>query len=118
MKSAPVAEYLPPGIRVPRRGGRQITLIDLATHTSGLPPQPPDLSGLDDPAAPTYSLEQLYSSLSAYQLTRDIGSEWEYGNLDMALLGHALARRAGTDYENLVRDRITGPLCLSRTSTV
>ena len=114
----PLAAYLPSNVRVPERKGRQITLVDLATHTSGLPPQPPDLSGLDDPAAPTYAAEQLYSSLSTFQLTRDIGSEWEYGNLDTALLGHALARLAGTDYESLVRTRVTGPLGLSRTSTV
>ena len=114
----PVAACLPAGVRVPERKGRQITLVDLATHTSGLPPQPPDLSGLDDPAAPTYSLTQLYASLSAYRLTRDIGSEWEYGNLDMTLLGHALARRAGTDYESLVRERVARPLGLSRTSIV
>lgn len=114
----PLAAYLPANVRVPQRRGRQITLVDLATHTSGLPPQPPDLPGLDDPAAATYSAEQLYSSLCMYQLTRDIGSEWEYGNLDIALLGHALARRAGTDYESLVRARLTGPLGLRRTSTV
>lgn len=113
----PVAAFLPEAVRLPQRKGRQMTLVDLATHTSGLPPQPPDLSGLHDPAAPTYSVDQLYSSLSTFQLTRDIGSEWEYGNLDMALLGHALSRRAGTDYESLVRTRVTGPLGLSRTST-
>jgi CubicO group peptidase (beta-lactamase class C family) len=64
----PLAAYLPANVRVPQRRGRQITLVDLATHTSGLPPQPPDLPGLDDPAAATYSAEQLYSSLSTYQL--------------------------------------------------
>jgi CubicO group peptidase (beta-lactamase class C family) len=114
----PLANFLPAGVHVPQRKGRHITLLDLATHTSGLPPQPPDLFGLDDPIARTYSLEQLYSSLSSYRLTRDIGSEWEYGNLDMALLGHALARRAGTDYEGLLRTRVGGPLGLMRTSTV
>jgi CubicO group peptidase (beta-lactamase class C family) len=36
----------------------------------------------------------------------------------MALLGHALARRAGTDYEGLLRARVGGPLGLMRTSTV
>jgi hypothetical protein len=34
----------------------------------------------------------------------------------MGLLGHALARRAGMDYEMLVRTRITGPLGMTRTS--
>ncbi len=32
----PVSKYLPAGVRLPERNGRQITLQDLATHTSGL----------------------------------------------------------------------------------
>src|SRR5690606_8099411 len=36
----PVAKYLPADVKMPERGGRQITLIDLATHTSGLPRMP------------------------------------------------------------------------------
>src|SRR5713226_14797 len=33
----PVAKYLPKeGAKMPQRGGREITLVDLATHTSGL----------------------------------------------------------------------------------
>ena len=32
-----VAKYLPAGVKMPERNGRQITLEDLATHTSGLP---------------------------------------------------------------------------------
>src|SRR5271165_562904 len=30
----PVAKYLPPEVKMPQRGGRQITLLDLATHSS------------------------------------------------------------------------------------
>ncbi|HVE91467.1 MAG TPA: serine hydrolase [Actinomycetota bacterium] len=37
---APVARYLPSGIRVPSQGERGITLVDLATHGSGLPRTP------------------------------------------------------------------------------
>ena len=114
----PLANLLPSNVRVPERNGRKITLVDLATHTSGLPPHAPDLTGLDDPAAPGYSVERLYAALSSYTLTRDIGTEWEYGNLDMALLGQALAHRAGTDYETLVQERIARPLGLAATSTV
>src|SRR5712691_1911073 len=36
----PLAEFLPDDVHVPQRKGRQITLLDLATHTAGLPPQP------------------------------------------------------------------------------
>src|SRR2546423_12792648 len=36
----PVAKYLPPPGRVPSRNGKQITLLDLATQSSGLPRMP------------------------------------------------------------------------------
>jgi len=35
--SDPVAKHLPSGTKMPERNGRSITLVDLATHTSGLP---------------------------------------------------------------------------------
>src|SRR5580704_13650102 len=109
--SDPIAKYLPPQVKVPERGGRTITLQDLSTHTSALPRLPANFSP-KDPSNPyaDYSVEQLYQFLSGYTLTRDIGSQYEYSNLGGGLLGHALARRAGVDYETLVRRRITGPL--------
>jgi CubicO group peptidase (beta-lactamase class C family) len=112
----PVAKYLPADATVPERGGRVITLVDLSTHTSGLPRLPSNLVP-KDPANPyaDYSAEQLYQFLSSYQLTRDIGSQFEYSNLGGGLLGHTLARRAGMDYEALVRSRITGPLGMTST---
>jgi serine-type D-Ala-D-Ala carboxypeptidase/endopeptidase len=113
----PVSKYLPPGAKMPERAGRQITLQDLATHTSGLPRLPSNLAQ-KDPANPyaDYSVEQLYQFLSTYQLTRDIGSQYEYSNLGGGLLGHVLARRAGTDYETLVRSRICEPLGMKSTA--
>lgn len=113
----PVAKYLPSSVRMPERGGRSITLLDLATHTSGLPREPSNLQP-GDPSNPfaDYSVEQLYQFLSGYHLTRDIGSEFDYSNLGAGLLGHVLALRAGIDYETLVRARITGPLGMSSTA--
>ncbi|MCW5557505.1 MAG: serine hydrolase [Verrucomicrobiae bacterium] len=112
----PVSKYLPPEVKMPERGGRAITLADLATHTSGLPRLPTNFAPGDasNPYA-DYSVQQLYDFLSAYPLPRDIGSQYEYSNLGMGLLGHALARRAGMPYESLVRERITGPLGMTNT---
>jgi CubicO group peptidase (beta-lactamase class C family) len=39
----PVTDLLPRGAVVPSRAGRQIRLVDLATHTSGLPRMPDNL---------------------------------------------------------------------------
>jgi D-alanyl-D-alanine-carboxypeptidase/D-alanyl-D-alanine-endopeptidase len=112
----PVAKYLPSTVTIPQRNGRVITLVDLATHTSGLPRMPSNLRP-KDPANPyaDYSVDQLYQFLSTYQLTRDIGSQYEYSNLGGGLLGHVLARRAGMDYEALVHARITDPLGMANT---
>lgn len=116
----PVAKYLPETVTVPERGGRQITLTDLATHTSGLPRLPGNLepADLENPYA-DYTVEQLYAFLSDYALPRDIGSQYEYSNLGMGLLGHALARHADTDYGSLLHERVLAPLdMLSTADTV
>jgi serine-type D-Ala-D-Ala carboxypeptidase/endopeptidase len=112
----PVSKYLPATVKVPQRNGRQITLEDLATHTSGLPRMPANIKPKDaaNPYA-DYTVGQMYEFLSSYELTRDIGSQYEYSNLGGGLLGHVLALRAGQDYESLVRSRITGPLGMKDT---
>jgi len=112
----PVGKYLPSTGRMPERNGRVITLIDLATHSSGLPREAGNMSYTDTGNPYTdYTVEQLYEFLSNYSLTRDIGSEREYSNLGFGLLGHALARRADTDYESLVYSRICAPFGMNDT---
>jgi CubicO group peptidase (beta-lactamase class C family) len=113
----PVAKLLPSGVTVPERGGKKIALVDLATHTSALPRLPSNLAPADasNPYA-DYGEKQLYEFLGGHELTRDIGIRYEYSNLAPGLLGFALALRAGTDYETLVRTRITGPLGMKSTT--
>jgi serine-type D-Ala-D-Ala carboxypeptidase/endopeptidase len=113
----PVAKYLPASVKMPVRGGKQITLQDLAMHTSALPRLPTNLAPKDmsNPYA-DYSVEQMYAFLSSYELTRDIGERYEYSNLGAGLLGHVLTVHAKTDYESLVRKRITEPLGMRDTA--
>ena len=107
----PVGRYLPPEGHLPSRNGKEITLLDLATHSSGLPRFPANMNPADNanPFA-DYTEEQLYAFLSGYVLPRNPGEQYEYSNLGMALLGHALARRSGKPYEALVVDRVLTPL--------
>jgi len=113
----PVAKYLPANVRVPERAGKQITLQDLATHTSGLPRLPNNMP-TKDPLNPyaDYTSDQLYQFLGGYTLTRDIGSQFEYSNLGAGLLGNALSRRARRPYEVLIRERITARLGMRDTA--
>ncbi len=102
----PVQKYLPATVRMPTRHGKQITLWDLATHTSGLPR---DMGG-------PYNVEHLYAFLGRHKLRRDPGEQFEYSNTGVALLGHVIALKAGQDYETLVRGRICRPLKMDSTA--
>jgi CubicO group peptidase (beta-lactamase class C family) len=114
----PVERYLPEGVKVASRSGREITLEDLATHTSGLPRVPLKVIlltiGSDDPYA-NYKAKDLYGFLKSWEPARDIGSKFEYSNLGAGLLGHALSRHVGLDYGRLIATRITEPLGMSDT---
>ncbi len=113
----PVAKYLPRSVHMPARNGRQITLLDLATQSSGLPRMPSNFTPRDsmNPYA-DYTVQQMYTFLSGYQLPRDIGADYEYSNLGVGLLGHALALRSKTSYEQLVTRRILQPLGMHETA--
>ncbi len=113
----PVAKFLPKGTKVPTRDGKDITLQDLATQTSGLPRLPSNLAPKDraNPYA-DYTAQRLYDFLAEAQLPRAIGAQYEYSNLGVGLLGHALSREAGVDFDHLIHARITGPLKLSNTA--
>jgi len=41
----PVAKYLPTSIKMPAHGGKEITLLGLATHAAGFPADPDNMTG-------------------------------------------------------------------------
>jgi serine-type D-Ala-D-Ala carboxypeptidase/endopeptidase len=91
--SDPVAKYLPAAVKVPEYRGKPITLLDLATYTSGLPNMPDN----GDPFA-DYTVEKLYAFLSGYTLKYPPGTHYEYANLGFGryrqVSTHGLAKSA------------------------
>ena len=114
----PISKFLPDSVKTPSRNGKEITLLDLATQSSGLPRLPDNLSLLkaasDNPYA-DYGPELMYKFLSGYKLKRDIGEKYEYSNLGVGLLGHILELKAGKGFEALVIERICSPLKMDST---
>ncbi len=105
----PVRELMPPGAVDPPAGA-EITLLDLATHRSGLPPMP------DNPHAPDgrnpfagYDTADLYAFMKSWGVAKSPYAAFVYSNLGFGLLGQALASRAGVSYASLV-NRIAEPL--------
>ncbi len=108
---APVSTCLRASAKIPEHGGKQITFVDLATHSSGLPLRPTNLASqeaLNKYAG--YTVEQLYQGLASFTLPRDPGVQFEYSNWGFGLLANALAHCGGTSYEALLAQRVTKPL--------
>ena len=112
----PAAKFLPDSVKMPEFEGAPITLLDLATYTSGLPRMPSNFAP-KDPKNPyvDYTAERLYDYLSNYKLGFKPGKHYEYANLGFGLLGHILELRAGRSYEELVVSRICAPLGMDDT---
>ena len=113
----PVQKYLPASVTMPRHNGKAITLGNLSEQNSGLPSLPSNFHPAN-PANPyaDYTVQQMYDFLSSYQLTRDPGAKFEYSNLGVGLLGHALSLATGKSYEDLERARVWKPLGMTNTA--
>ncbi|BAX82136.1 serine hydrolase [Labilibaculum antarcticum] len=112
----PLQELLPEGVTSPIRNGESIKLYQMSNHTSSLPGMPDNFNpaNLANPYA-DYSEEQMYAFLNSYELTRDIGSKYEYSNYAQGLLGHVLANKKQMTYEELMVKTIAKPLKLENT---
>jgi serine-type D-Ala-D-Ala carboxypeptidase/endopeptidase len=113
----PLVSLIPETASHPK--GRQITLLDLATHGSGLPRLPPGLwrQALRDRADPyaAFTTDDLVAAL-ARPPKRPPTERARYTNFGAGALGEALSRAAGVPYEELARARITGPLGMPDTA--
>ena len=113
----PVGKYLPPSVTLHERG-RPITLLDLATYSSGLPKLPGNLPPnwwVNPNPFADYSVDKLYDFVSGYVPKYEPGTHFDYSSLGFGLLGIALARRAGKSYEELLIERVCDPLGLTHT---
>ena len=113
----PAGELLPDGVRMPSFDDQQITLQHLATHASGLPKLPSNLNPMnpENPYA-DYELKDLYAYLNSHKLARAPGSQREYSNVGMGLLGELLASEQKLTFEQLLLKRIAEPLQLASTT--
>jgi D-alanyl-D-alanine-carboxypeptidase/D-alanyl-D-alanine-endopeptidase len=111
--SDPLQKYVPPNRLVPSKGGRKITLFDLATHYSGLQKTVKSKTG------PT-SVELAYDILEdSKPLLFTPGEKWKYSNLGFGFLALALADAASNpQWASLIEQDVAEPLNLVDTRAV
>ena len=111
--SDPVNVHLPDGVKVAATDGNEVTLWHLATHTSGLPREPENLT--TGKSYYPFSVEQLYEYLDHWKPERAPGESYGYSNLGYGLLGHAIELNQNESYESLVQDHILRRLNMRNT---
>ena len=111
----PVEKFLPKNLKVPSKNGKKITLLDLATHTSGLPWMHSLLPDSSPDKKYEFTVDGMYDFLSEYDLTREIGSQYEYSNTGASLLAHALSLQGGKTYEQTLWDTVLDELGMGST---
>lgn len=112
----PLQKHLDWGVDIPSKDGKHIRLIDLVTHTSGLPreieraPSPPD-----NPFQ-TITKEAMIANLRGDPLLFAPGTGALYSNFAFDLLAQALGNAARKPYADLLSERILKPLELRSTA--
>ena len=109
--SDPVEKYFPEINKIQGRfpGAPPITLIQLATHTSGLDREPEDTETyLKGPVSDWEKV--LIAALPKTRYAFEPGTHYSYSNIGYAALGAALSRAAGQSYVDYVTQRIFKPL--------
>lgn len=113
-----IGKHLPESVIGEESPLNSVTLLQLSTHTSGLPRLPGDLNSggnAEDPFA-HYSKERLFDYLNGFE-NEDFEKPgtYSYSNLGVGLLGVILSAINDTDYETLLKERILDPLKMDST---
>ena len=118
--SDPVEKYLPEIRTLQNRfaNAPPITLIQLATHTSGLDRNPDDDQNLHGRGPVSQWENQLVATIPLTRFIHEPGTRYAYSNIGFAILAAALGRAAGMPYVQYVHDRILKPLGMSHTTFV
>jgi CubicO group peptidase (beta-lactamase class C family) len=112
----PLEKYFPDANKVPRLYPemRGVTLLQVATMTSGLsrePGGPPDHSV----GAVARWEDKVQAALPLTRFAHEPGTRYLYSNIGYAMLGSALGRAAGQPYVDYVREKILVPLGMADT---
>lgn len=112
----PLKKYAIEGAVPPSYHPKQpITLLNLATHTSGLPREQP--GGPQNRSVFTWPRHMdRWQWLKKTKITVPPGVSASYSNLAYDLLADALAKAAGKPYPQLLREKVTVPLGMSNTT--
>jgi serine-type D-Ala-D-Ala carboxypeptidase/endopeptidase len=111
----PLTRFAPPGWATAAKDSQPITLIQLATHTSGLPRDYP-LGIYQTPPTAAQARADRWAWLGQRRDAHDPGKGAHYSNLGFNFLGDALGAAAGSSYPAALKAEVTNPLGMADTT--
>jgi D-alanyl-D-alanine-carboxypeptidase/D-alanyl-D-alanine-endopeptidase len=111
-----LGKLLPATTRFASPAVARITLRQIVTHRSCLPSLPPGFDRESRANYLRYDRQRLFDAVSTLQLAQSPPCEPVYSNFGFAILGELLSERYGKSWEELVRERIAGPLGMTDTA--
>lgn len=115
--SDPLARYAPQGMVPKSFDNRPITLLDLATHSAGLPRELADPAVTDgsNPFA-AFRRDYYWNWITTHASAYAPATTALYSNYGYGLLGDALAKAGGKPYADLLTEKVIAPLALKDTT--
>ena len=102
-------------VKVPERGGKPIRLIELATHTSGLPREVDRPPGPPDDPFRTLTRDAYVKGLQSDPLLFPPGTGGLYSNFAFDLLAAAIESAGGKPYDVLLKEIVLDPVGMKDT---
>ncbi|CAG0998930.1 Protein flp [Anaerolineae bacterium] len=113
---APVQRYLPWFQVADRQASAQMTVRHLLNQTSGLP-MSIGMANLADLDSRPDAIERQVRALATLDLTRPVGSKFEYSNTNYNVLGLIVEAASNESYADYIQNHLFNPLGMSHSYT-
>ncbi|HEY4638823.1 MAG TPA: serine hydrolase [Candidatus Udaeobacter sp.] len=111
---ASAQKYMPNGYTL---RAQQLTALELADFTSGMPDDPTNLPrGLERQSINSYTVKDFLNWASNYEPTTQLPAPYKYSNAGIGLLSYLVATATGKTWEDQVNSEILQPLGMPDTT--
>ncbi len=111
---APAQKYMPKGYTL---RAQQLTPLELADFTSGMPDDPANLPRLlERRSIEYYTVQDFLTWASGYEPTTQLPAPYKYSNAGIGLLSYLVATATGKTWEDQVNSEILQPLGMADTT--
>jgi CubicO group peptidase (beta-lactamase class C family) len=111
---ASAQKYMPEGYTL---RAQQLTPLELADFTSGMPDDPTNLPrGLEQRSIESYTVKDFLTWASNYELRTQLPAPYRYSNAGIGLLSYLVATATGKTWEDQINSEILQPLGMADTT--